>query len=107
MSDDIQAEIPQRIPIPVYITSLPEKLPKPLFRDSNRLLSLAAFIFSVVTGTFALVHTWTDTREARVDGVGKLIDQYYSGAEKLAALNLQTQADYRNLLSAKQRSIAL
>jgi hypothetical protein len=105
--EEKQAEKLQRDPIPVIVTSLPEKSPKPLFRDSSRLLSVAAFIFSLVTGTFALVHTWTDSRESYVDGVGKLIDQYYAGAEKMATLNLQTQSDYRNLLAVKQRSIAL
>lgn len=105
MSDE--AETSERTPIPVVVTGLPEKLPKPFLRDPTRMLSTAAFIFSVVTGTFALVHTWTDTRESYVDGVGKLIDQYYAGAEKMATLNLQTQADYRNLLGVKQRSLAL
>jgi hypothetical protein len=106
VSEGSETETPKIEPIPVSVITLPEKLPKSLFQDSNRLLALAAFVFSVVTGTFALVHTWTDSREATVDSVGKLIDQYYAGAEKAATLNLQTQSDYRNLLMSKQRSTA-
>lgn len=90
----------------VIVSKMPDKPAKPLLRDPNRLLSLAAFVFSVSTGVFATYNTWRSSREATVDNVSKLTSQYYDGQSKLAQLN-QSQQGYINLLRTTLRSTAL
>jgi hypothetical protein len=90
----------------VVVRSMPEKPAKPLFRDPNRLLSLAAFVFSIATGVFATYNTWRSSRETAIENVSKLTDQYYEGQSKLAQLN-PSQQGYINLLRTTLRSTAL
>jgi len=90
----------------VVVLKMPEKPAKRLFRDPNRLLSLAAFVFSVATGVFATYNTWRGSRDAAIESVSKLTDQYYEGQSKLAQLNPSQQA-YINLLRTTLRSTAL
>jgi hypothetical protein len=75
-------------------------------KDSNRLLALAAFVFSVTTGVYATYQTWKSSTQTTVDTVSKLADQYYDGQGKLSQLN-STQAGYSNFLRTTLRSTAL
>jgi hypothetical protein len=93
-------------PISVVVTSLPERPPKALFKDSTRLLSVAAFIFSLATGLYAAYQTWRTDRLTTLETVSKLIDQYYLGQEKLATLNPATQLAYINLLRSELKAVA-
>ena len=92
-------------PISVAVTSMPDSS-KSLFKDPTRLMSLAAFLFSVITGVFATYQTWRSSRESTIDSVGKLIEQYYAGQEKLAKLDTTTQIGYANLLRSQLRGAA-
>jgi hypothetical protein len=92
--------------VSVVVTKMPEAPTKPLLHDSTRLLSLAAFVFSVATGVFATYQTWKSSRESTIENVSKLIDQYYTGQEKLATLDVSTQLAYVNLLRSKLRGTA-
>jgi hypothetical protein len=97
---------PQPTPLNVVVTKMPEQPAKRLLQDPNRLLSLAAFVFSVSTGIFATYQTWKNSTEAVVENVSKLTDQYYEGQAKLAQLNA-SQTGYINLLRTTLRSTAL
>lgn len=93
--------------IEVIVKQMPEPPGKPLFKDSTRLLSVAAFIFSVSTGLYAAVSSRNQHIDAEVDGVGKLISEYYSKAEKLRSVSrFGEEATYFNLLRSQQRSDA-
>jgi hypothetical protein len=81
--------------------------PEPLLKDTNRLLSLAAFVFSVATGLFAVYQTMYTRMEATVDTVNKLIDQYYDEQEKLTKMNEEDQIALMNLLRSRAQSTAL
>lgn len=106
MSEETVTHPSQSPVVAVVVTKLPEVPSKPLLKDSTRLLALAAFLFSVTTGLYATYQTWISNREARVDAINKLIDQYYAGQETLATLNPQTQNPYINLLQSQLRSMA-
>jgi hypothetical protein len=93
-------------PLSVVVTQLPAAPSKPLFRDATRLLSLAAFLFSVITGGFAVYQTWTTSRDTTIDNVNKIIEQYYAGQEKIAKLDPQAQLSYVNLVKSQNRSMA-
>jgi len=73
--------------ISVVITKMPEPPSKPLLKDSNRLLALAAFLLSLITGTYAAYSTWRTQRESTVETVGRLVEQYYKGTERLKAID--------------------
>jgi hypothetical protein len=93
-------------PINVIVSQLPERPPRPLFRDSSRLLALAAFLFSVVSGVYATYQTRNNSIQSAVESVSKLVDQYYDGQLKFAQLN-STQMGVSNLLRSSLRSTAL
>jgi hypothetical protein len=95
-----------KVPITVVVSQMPEKAATPLFKDSTRLLSLAAFIFSVATGLFTTYQTLQASKKQTIEDVMKLIDQYYEGAEKLSHVN-PSQTDAMNLLQAELRGKAL
>ncbi len=92
-------------PIAVVIKTMPDTPSKSLWHDSTRLLSLAAFILSLVTGAYAAYSTWKAQRDATVESVGKLIAEYYSNAEKIKLLkNDAYDISYFNLLRTQQRA---
>jgi hypothetical protein len=89
-----------RNPLSVIVTQLPEPSSKPLF------VAVAAFIVSVVTATFTIYETQISSQETTLDTVGKLIDQYYVGQEKLENMDEDTQLARMNLLRSQVQSIA-
>ena len=92
--------------IEIVVKEMPERPPKPLLKDTPRLLSVAAFIFSLVTGVYATYSAWSAKTDAAVEDVGKLISLYYQSAEKLRTVNSFTETAYFNLLRTQQRSQA-
>ena len=105
-SGEIPIDNGSATPVSVIVTSLPEQPAKPLFKDTARLTSVAAFIFSVVTGLYATYFSWINYRQSTLETASKLIDQYYQGQEKLATLNPLTQAAYINLLRSELKAVA-
>jgi len=93
--------------IEVIVKQMPEAPSKPLFKDSTRLLSVAAFIFSVSTGMYAAISSRNQHIDSEVEGVGKLISEYYSKAEKIRTVRRYgEEAYYFNMLRSQQRSDA-
>lgn len=90
----------------VAISEMPTAPSKPILRDSARLLSLAAFLFSIITGVFAIYQSWRNDQLATVERVSKLMDDYYAKQETLAKLNTATQMGFANLLQSQLRGIA-
>ena len=95
---------PQRVE--VVVKEMPERPPKPLLKDFARLLSVAAFIFSLVTGVYATYSAWRAKTDAAVEDVGKLIALYYQSAEKIKTINAYSETAYFNLIRTQQRSQA-
>lgn len=95
-----------RKPVQVVVTSMPERPEKSIFKDSARLLALAAFLFSASTGSYAAYQTWLNGRIASVDRVSKLMDDYYAKQVTLAGLKPSTQIGLINLLQSQSRGIA-
>ena len=92
-------------PVSVVITGMPEQPSKPLFKDSARLLSISAFLFSLITGIFAMYQTHQNWQDTTTDSVNKLIDQYYIGQEKLSKLDPINDVAQANFLKALLRGV--
>jgi tetratricopeptide (TPR) repeat protein len=107
LRNDGPATTPPLPAMPVAVTSMPDPPAKPFFSDPTRVISVAAFIFSVVSGLFAAYQTWSDNQQAAVDQVSKLIGEFYDEDEKLGRLNVATQGGEMNLLRSHLRSLAL
>jgi hypothetical protein len=102
--DEIDEVMPRSIS--VAVTKMPETPSKPLLNDSTRLLSLAAFLLSLVTGGYATYSVWKTHQESTIGDVNKLIDQYFKGQEKLKTINTATDLPFYNLLRTELRSEA-
>lgn len=87
--------------LPVAVTAMAEAPAKPLRKDSTRILSMAAFLFSVITGVFAMYIAYETQLDKNINSVGKLIDQYFKIHEKLDANSYSY-----NLMRTQLRSIA-
>ena len=88
------------------VVSLAEAPAKPLFKDSARLMAVSAFIFSLVTGLYATYQTYQNDRDANVERVTKLIDDYFDKQETLSHLDRNTQLAYITLIQSQIRAIA-
>lgn len=92
--------------IKIAISEMPPPPSKPFFRDSARVISVAAFIFSVASGLFAAYQSWQNDRTASIERVSKLLDDYYNKQEAISKLNSSTQSGFISLLQSESRSIA-
>jgi hypothetical protein len=92
--------------VEVVVKEMPEPPHKSLWKDSGRLLSVSAFMFSLATGAYAAYSTWTAKIDASVEEVGKQIGMYYQNTEKLKSIDPRTDTAYFNLIRTQQRSQA-
>jgi tetratricopeptide (TPR) repeat protein len=90
--------------VPVHVTKMPP--PQPLFRDTSRLVAVAAFILSLMSVLFTWHQTLNTKREATIDTINKLIDHYYEYQEKLTKMDATTQVTLMNLLRSRAQSMA-
>ena len=103
---DVPVSEPQQTPtISVIITKMTHSPSTSLFRDPTRLLSLSAFIFSVITGLYAMYQTYQNQKEATMESVNKLLDQYYAVADKITKIEVDDGRG--NLLKSQSRAIAI
>ena len=106
MASKKRPRLPSKKTLAVIVEEMPEARPRPLLKDTSRLIAVAAFIFSVTTGLFAAYQTYKNDRRVTIETVSRLIDQYYADQQKLIKLNPATESGFIALLQSQLRSTA-
>lgn len=92
-----------RQPISVVVTAMPVAPKTPIWRDSARILAVAAFLLWLVTGSYTAYSTWKTQKADEIAKVDSMIAAYYSNAEKLKSMDPYREMAYVNLLRTQRR----